>query len=266
MTTRSRVSIEGTAVAYRRAGLGPPLVLLHGFTQDSRVWRPQLAGLADAFTVVAWDAPGAGESDDPQEPYGLADWADCLARFMDEVGLDRATIGGVSWGGLLAQELYARHTARVNSLVLVDTYAGWTGSLGPSIASERLAASVRDSALPPAEFVPRYLPGMFGPAVPAAVRNELATIMADTHPRGFRLMAAALAHANTGELLPTIAVPTLLIWGDADVRSPLAIAHEFHAAIPGSTLVVIPGAGHICNLERPDAFNLAVQEFFGARP
>jgi pimeloyl-ACP methyl ester carboxylesterase len=260
----ARITLGGMAIAYRRAGGGPALVLLHGFTQDSRVWRPQLAGLADAFAVVAWDAPGAGESDDPPEPYRLADWADCLARFIVDAELDRATIGGVSWGGLLAQELYARHPARVDSLVLVDTYAGWTGSLGASIASERLAASVRDSALSPAEFVPRYLPGMFGPAVSPAVRDELATIMADTHPRGFRLMATALAHADTRELLPRIAVPTLLVWGDADVRSPIAIAHEFHAAIPGSTLVVIPGAGHVSNLERPDDFNTAIREFLGS--
>ena len=260
-----RVIVDGLEVAYRRAGFGRPLILLHGFTQDSRVWRPQLAALADAWTVLAWDAPGAGESDDPPEGYGLANWADCLARFMDEAGIDSATIGGVSWGGLLAQELCARHPARVDSLVLVDTYAGWTGSLGASIANERLTAAERDSALPPAEFVPRYLAGMLGPGAPAAIRDELATIMADTHPRGFRLMAAALAHADTRDLLPRIAVPTLLVWGDADVRSPIAIAHEFHASIPGSTLVVLPGAGHVSNLEHPDAFNTAIREFFGPR-
>jgi pimeloyl-ACP methyl ester carboxylesterase len=262
----SSVSINGLAVTYRRAGAGPPLVLLHGFTQDSRVWRRQLEGLADTFDVVAWDAPGSGESDEPPERYGITEWADCLARLMDTIGIHRAAIGGVSWGGLLAQELYARHPMKVRALVLVDTYAGWTGSLGASAARERLADAVRDSALAPADFVPRYLPGMFGPAVPAAIRDELATIMADTHPRGFKLMAEALADADTRELLPTIAVPTLLIWGDEDVRSPLAIAHEFRAAIPGSTLLVIPGVGHVSNLERPVAFNRAVREFLGQWP
>jgi pimeloyl-ACP methyl ester carboxylesterase len=171
----------------------------------------------------------------------------------------------VSWGGLLAQELYARHPERVSSLVLADTYAGWTGSLGSSMAGERLAACVRDSGLAPAEFVPRYLAGMFSPAVTPSVRAELAAIMADTHPPGFRLMAAALAHADTREFLPTIAVPTLLIWGDEDVRSPIRIAHEFHAAIPGSTLTVIAGAGHMSNMERPEVFSMAVREFLGGR-
>lgn len=257
----TRVTINGMSITYRRAGVGPPLVLLHGFTQDSRVWRPQLDGLADAFTVVAWDAPGAGESDDPPAPYGIGAWADCLARFIDAIGIERAAVGGLSWGGLLAQELYYRHPGKVGSLILADTYAGWKGSLGPQTASERLAACIADSALPPAEFVPRYLPGMFSPEVPTAVRDELAAIMAGTHPHGFRLMATALAEADTRGLLPTIDVPTLLVWGDADVRSPIGIAREVHTAIRGSALVVVPGAGHVSNLERPDAFNDAVRGF-----
>jgi pimeloyl-ACP methyl ester carboxylesterase len=257
--TMSRVTIDGMTIAYRRAGVGPSLVLLHGFTQDSRVWRPQLEGLADAFTVVAWDAPGAGQSDDPPEPYGIDRWAECLARFLDAVGIDDAAVCGLSWGGLLAQELYRRHPAKVDSLILADTYAGWTGSLGRQSASERLAACIVDSSLPPAEFVPRYLPGMFGPAVPSSVRDELAAIMADTHPHGFRLMATALAQADTRDLLPRIDVPTLLVWGDADVRSPIAIAWDFHRAIRDSAVVVVPGAGHVSNLERPDVFNEAVR-------
>ena len=263
--TTSRVSIDGMAVAHRRAGVGPPLVLLHGFTQDSRVWRPQLEALSDAFTVVAWDAPGAGESDDPSEPYGIAEWADCLARFLEVIRIERAAVGGLSWGGLLAQELYRRHPTKVASLILVDTYAGWTGSLGPETASERLAGCIADSALPSGEFVPRYLPGMFGPRVSSAAREELAAIMADTHPQGFRLMATALAEADTRDLLPAIDVPTLLVWGDADVRSPISIASDFHTAVRGSELVVVPGAGHVSNLERPDLFNDAVRGFLTAR-
>ena len=263
--TESQLTVDGRVVAYRRAGAGPPLILLHGFTQDSRVWRPQLHGLADAFTVIAWDAPGAGESDDPKEPYGMRDWSDCLARFMDAIGIDGAAVGGLSWGGLLAQELYRRHPGKVGSLILVDTYAGWTGSLGAQAASERLAACIADSALPPADFVPRYLPGMLGPGAPSAVRDELAAIMASTHPRGFRLMATALAEADTRDLLPAIEVPTLLLWGDADVRSPIGIARAFRRAIRGSTLIVAEGAGHVSNLERPDVFNGAVRTFILAR-
>jgi pimeloyl-ACP methyl ester carboxylesterase len=132
--------VGGLPVAYQRAGDGPALVLLHGFTHDSRAWRPQLDGLADLFTVIAWDAPGAGNSVDPPETFGIRDWAYCLAGLFDVVGVHSAHIVGLSWGGLLAQEFYRHHAARVRSLVLADTYAGWKGSLPEPIPEERLAA------------------------------------------------------------------------------------------------------------------------------
>jgi pimeloyl-ACP methyl ester carboxylesterase len=257
----SRVTLGRIGVAFRRAGAGQPLVLLHGFTQDSRVWRPQLEALAQEADVIAWDAPGAGQSDDPPADYTIDDWADALAHFLEKLAIDRAAVGGLSWGGLLAQKLYERHPGRVASLVLADTYAGWTGSLSAVTAAGRLAACIADSGLASEDFVPRYLAGMFSASAPAGVREELATIMADTHPIGFRLMAVALAQADTRDLLATIKVPTLLVWGDADVRSPLRVAEQFRDAIAGSRLMVISGAGHVSNLERPAEFNAAVRQF-----
>lgn len=257
---------DGRAIAYRRQGDGPPLVLLHGFTHDSRVWRPQLASLSDAFTVIAWDAPGAGESDDPAGSFEIADWADSLAWFLDATGIGRAHVIGLSWGGLLAQELYRRHPGHVGSLVLADTYAGWKGSLTEPVAEERLNACLRDSSLAPGEFVARYLPGMFSPSPPAAAHAALGEIMSGFHPVGFRLMATALARADTRDLLPAIAVPTLLVWGDADVRSPLTVAHQLRDAIATAMLVVLPGAGHVSNLEDPVGFNAAVRRFCSSVP
>jgi pimeloyl-ACP methyl ester carboxylesterase len=256
-----RAEIKGLSIAYRQAGHGPAIVLLHGFTQDSRVWRQQLDGLSDRFTVIAWDAPGAGQSSDPPADFTITDWADTLAGLLDAAAIPRGHILGLSWGGLLAQEFYRKHPGRVSSLILVDTYAGWKGSLSESIAQERLAACVRDSALPPKDFIPRYLPGMFSDAPPPAAQNELAQIMGDTHPVGFRVMARALAEGDTRDLLVTIRAPTLLVWGDADKRAPLKIAHQLEQGIPGAKLNVIPGAGHVSNMEAPDAFNAIVREF-----
>lgn len=256
-----RREVAGLSLAYQRVGDGPALVLLHGFTQDSRAWRPQLDGLADQFTVIAWDAPGAGQSHDPPEDFEIGDWAECLAGFLDAVGVHSAHVVGLSWGGLLAQEFYRRHAGRVLSLVLADTYAGWKGSLPEPIPEERLAACLRDASLPPAEFVPRYLPSMLSPSPRAEVRDELGRIMSDFHPVGFRLMAAALARADTRGLLPTIRVPVLLIWGDADARSPIGVGHQLLDAIPGARLALIPGAGHVSNLEEPVRFNAEVRDF-----
>jgi pimeloyl-ACP methyl ester carboxylesterase len=255
------VEVNGLSVSYERAGDGPPLVLLHGFSFDSRAWRPQLESLSDQFTVIAWDAPGAGQSSDPPETFGIADWSDCLAAFLHAAKVERAHVVGLSWGGILAQEFYRRHAGHVRSLVLADTYAGWKGSLPEPVTAERLAACLRDASLQPREFVSRYLPGMFSELATPDVLDEAANIMSEFHPAGFRLMAMASANTDTRELLPNIAVPTLLIWGDADARSPITVAHQLHEAIPASRLAIIPGAGHVSNLEQPTLFDAEVRNF-----
>ena len=147
------------------------------------------------------------------------------------------------------------------SLVLADTYAGWKGSLPEPIPQERLAACLQDASLPPSDFVRKYLPGMFSESPSQEIQERLAMIMADFHPLGFRLMATALAQADTRDLLPHIRVPTLLVWGDADKRSPMSVAYQMHDALPTTRLAVISGAGHLSNLEAPAQFNAAVLAF-----
>src|SRR5438477_12168450 len=93
----ARVDVSGGSVAYRSAGDGPPVVFLHGFLCDSRCWRTQLAGLGDAFSVVAWDAPGAGASFDPPDDYAIGDWAHALAEFLDALTISSACLVGLSW-------------------------------------------------------------------------------------------------------------------------------------------------------------------------
>jgi pimeloyl-ACP methyl ester carboxylesterase len=261
LSTNSTVELEGLSVSYQLSGNGPALVLLHGFSYDSRAWRPQIEALSDQFTVIAWDAPGAGQSSDPPDTFGISDWADCLDALLGAIKVEKAHVLGLSWGGILAQEFYDRYPDRVLSLTLADTYAGWKGSLPEPIPQERLEACLRDSSLPPEEFLSKYLPGMFSGAVPDEVRNEAATGMSEFHPAGFRLMARASADTDTRDLLPNIKVPTLLIWGEADARSPITVAHQFHEAIPGSKLVIIPDAGHVSNMEQPELFNAEVRGF-----
>ena len=256
-----RTDIKGLSVVYQRAGRGPAVVLLHGLTQDSRAWLPQVADLSDRFTVIAWDAPGAGQSSDPPAGFAMGDWADALAALLDAESIAHAHVVGLSWGGVLAQALYDRFPSRVSSLVLADTSAGWAGSLGEPAANERLAACIRDSSLPARELATQYLPGMLSDHALPDIRDRLVAIMSDTHPAGLRLMAAALAESDTRDLLPRIKAPTLLIWGDADKRTPIDIAYQLERAIPGARLVVLPGVGHVSNLEAPAAFTAIVREF-----
>jgi pimeloyl-ACP methyl ester carboxylesterase len=100
------VEVDGLRIAYGRAGEGPPLVLLHGYVGDGpTTWRPQLEGLCDDFTVVAWDAPGAGGSSDPPESFGMAGYADALAGFVERLALEQPHVAGLSLGGVLALAL-----------------------------------------------------------------------------------------------------------------------------------------------------------------
>jgi pimeloyl-ACP methyl ester carboxylesterase len=114
--------------------------------------------------------------------------------------------------------------------------------------------------LSPEEFVKTLLPTMFSQTTPPEAVDAFGASMLAFHPVGFRAMAWASAEDLRG-VLPDIKVPTLLVYGDRDVRAPLTVAQDLHAAIPGSTLVVLPDAGHVCNIEAPEAFNRAVRNF-----
>lgn len=255
------VHADGQTIAYRQTGRGPALVLLHGFLCDSRCWRQQLTGLSDQFRVIAWDAPGAGTSSDPPDTFTTASYAHCLAAFLDAIGIERAHIVGLSWGGILAQEFYRVHAQRFDSLVLAGTYAGWKGSLAEAVWKERLATCLKLAEGSPQATVAKLMPGMFTDAVPKEVRDELSAIMCEYHPIGFRLMSMSSAQVDTRDLLPHIKAATLLLWGDDDRRSPMQIAQQFQAAVPGAELAIIPDAGHLSNMEQPALFNDRVRRF-----
>jgi pimeloyl-ACP methyl ester carboxylesterase len=154
------VRANGLEIGYRRVGEGPPLVLAHGATEDGRAWRPQLAALADEFTVVAWDEPGAGRSSDVPAGFGLPDYAGCLAALIEALELGPAHVGGLSWGGTVVLELYRHHPALVATLIMVDTYAGWKGSLPEDEVDARVQAARTALAAPAEEFDPSLaLPG-----------------------------------------------------------------------------------------------------------
>ena len=255
------VDVAGLRLAFQRRGHGPPLLLLHGAVCDSRVWRSELGSLSDAFTVVAWDAPGCGGSSVAPEDFRMADYGDCLARFIDSLGLTPAHVLGHSWGTALALELYRQRPDLVRSLVLVGAYAGWAGSLPPDEVERRLQFALQTAALGSNGFEPATMPGLFSDAMPEARARELAEIMSEIRPTGTRTMAHALAEADLRDVLPHIEVPTLLLYGDADERSPLHIARELHAAIPRSALRVMPGLGHMCHMESATTFEAHVRTF-----
>lgn len=259
------VRTDGLEIAYERVGEGPPLVFVHGAAEDGRVWQPQLAALADEFTVVAWDEPGAGRSSDVPAGFGLAEYAHCLAALIEAIALGPAHVAGLSWGGTVVQELYRHHPELVATLILVDTYAGWKGSLSEEDVRARVEGVRQMLAAPANEFDPT-LPGLFAGDPPAEFVPLLEQMAANVRRESLRTEMLVMAEADQRDLLPRIAVPTLLIWGEQDVRSPLSVARTFEQTIPNTSLVVIPDCGHVSNLEQPQQFNDAVREFCRAHP
>jgi pimeloyl-ACP methyl ester carboxylesterase len=260
------IEVGGRKTAYRRAGGGHPLVLLHSAWSDGREWRPQLAGLSDEFDVIAWDAPGCGGSDDPPPEMGMADYADAVADLITVLDLGRTHLCGLSFGGGLALAVYRRHPRVVRSLVLASAYAGWRGSLPPKEVAARLTRARGELDLPPPTWIDSYLPGFFARPVPSETLDLVRSIMLEVRSAGTRPMLAAFAEADLRAVLPTITVPTLLLYGAADARAPRPVAEALHAAIPNSELVLLPEVGHVCNLEAPEALNAEMRRFLRTVP
>jgi pimeloyl-ACP methyl ester carboxylesterase len=168
---------------------------------------------------------------------------------------------GLSFGSVLALELHRRKPGIAASLVLASAYAGWAGSLPPDEVAARVRRTREDLYRPPAEWVRDYLPSFFTQSVPQEVVDEARAMMLDTRPAGMAAALRAVADADLRDVLPTIAVPTLLLYGEDDQRSPLHVAEDLQALIPKSQLVTLPGVGHDSNLEAPAAFNTAVRRF-----
>jgi pimeloyl-ACP methyl ester carboxylesterase len=256
-----RVDVGGLEIDYERAGSGPPVLLAHGFVGDARsTWSSQIAELADEFTVIAWDAPGMGQSADPPQAFGMDAYADCLAAFLHRLHIESAHLVGLSFGGALALATFRRHRSLVSSLAVVSGYAGWLGSLGAEEADRRLARSLEASRLAPDEFAAALAPSMFsGPAQGELVDRFLNSVR-QFRSSGFRAMARA-SHEDQSDVLAAIDVPTLLLYADHDVRAPVEVGEAMQAMVHDSELVVLAGPGHASPVEAPQMVNHELRRF-----
>lgn len=255
------VYVDGVRIAYTRAGTGPVVVVLHGAPADSRTWQWMVPDLSRDHTVIAWDAPGFGHSSDIEDSWRAAEFADALAGFVAALGLDRPHLVGHSFGTMLALSLFRHHPEVPASLVLVGGYAGWAGSLAADEVARRLEMFVGMADLGDA-FDPTSYPGLFSDLIPPDRAAVLATMMRENiRPASMRAAGHIGAESDLRPVLPTVDVPTLVLHGAADLRSPLANAEAIHAAISTSQIVVLPKLGHACMLEDPEACSAEIRRF-----
>jgi pimeloyl-ACP methyl ester carboxylesterase len=270
-----QVSIHGHRVAYRSAGRGPVVLLVHGMAGSSRTWRHVMPALAARFTVLAPDLPGHGESAKPRGEYSLGAHANSLRDLLEALGHERATLVGQSLGGGVAMQLAYQFPQRCERLVLVGS-----GGLGPEVS-----LLLRVLTVPGAEYVLRLV---CAPRVPAAgnrvgswlrrvglradpaVEEMWASYSSlaeeETRQAFFRTLRAVIdlggQAVSAGNRLSLAShVPTLIVWGRQDPFIPVHHALAAHEAIPGSRLEIFDDVGHYPHCEAPTRFVEVLVDF-----
>jgi len=242
---------HGVKIHYEVHGDGPPLILTHGYSSTSAMWREQIAPLSKHHRLILWDMRGHGQSDYPDDPnaYSEALTVMDIAALLDALGADRAIVGGLSLGGYMSLAFYRAHPERVRGLLIIDT--------GPGFKKDEAREAWNKRAFDTAERLERE-----GLDVLKSASRERSMVQ-HRDARGLALAARGMLtqrDARVIESLPTIKVPTLIVVGADD--TPFLAASDYMAAkIPGARKVVIPNAGHAVNIDQPKAFIDAVEPF-----
>lgn len=246
-----------------RAGEGPVVLFLHGIGGNRLNWTRQLEALSGEFLAVALDARGYGASDDYDGPLAMSDLSDDVVRVLDTLGCRSAHLVGLSLGGRIALDVWRRFPERVTSLVLCDTSAGSREAQDPA----RIAAFLAKRREPllhgetPATLAPTLVEEIAGPNIEPAARAELTASLAALHAESYLKTLDMATRFTDFPDFATIDVPTLVVVGSEDRIAPPNHARAMAETIPGAELAVIDGAGHISNVEAPDAFNRVVGYF-----
>ncbi|HUR91167.1 MAG TPA: alpha/beta fold hydrolase [Gemmatimonadaceae bacterium] len=241
-----------------------PVVLLHGFPHNRSLWAPQTSALLEHGRCIAPDLRGFGESG-REGPYSMEQFAEDVIELLASLGIDKAVIGGLSMGGYVALALWRAKPELVRALVLADTRPG---ADSPETRRKRLEliAVAREGGA--SAVANAQINGMVGATTRAqnpALVDGLHQMLASAPVEGIiGALQAMMDRPDSTDLLPSINVPTLVIVGQEDALTPVKESREMHAAIPGSRLEILPGAGHVSNLEKPAAFNHVLTEFLSS--
>ena len=248
---------NGEQIAYEVSGRGPALVLLHSLGSSSHAWAAELEALSDRFRVIAPDCRGHGRSTN-RTGITMEAMVDDLVALLDELQVSQAHIAGLSLGGVQALRFYERHPARVRSLVLADTFATY--------GRERAELRIRDTTLKLQEitmedFGREYAFGTLRPETAENKKQALAEVISRMQPQSYLETAQACFMADLEHVLPLIRVPTLVMVGARDDRIPPEWPRGMASSISGARYVEIPDAGHLANLDQPEAFIGALLAF-----
>lgn len=251
------------SIAWEEHGSGAPVLLIHGLGYARWGWEPVVGPLAESHRVLLFDNRGIGESDAPPGPYTVAELAGDALRVLDEAGVERAHVVGTSLGGMVAQELALTAPDRVDRLVLVCTTPG-----GPNAApmpAVTVALLGEAATLEPLVALRRFVENALAPDPPTAIVERILAhrIATAQPPAAWAAQAAAALGFDAWERLPSIASPTLVLHGTADVVVDPANAGLLAGRIPEARVELREGCGHLLFWEEPAWFVETVRGFLG---
>lgn len=256
------VKVQDLMIHYEMEGKGEPLILLHGMSNNSQSWRRQLQNLKESFTVIAWDAPGYGQSSDPSKEFReFSQFADVLKGFLEQFHYESVYLLGHSMGAAIAIDFTYRFPSMVKSLILSDATRG-AAALDEEENGKRLKQRLHSiETLNPKEIAKNRVNALLAPNPNEEVKEEAEKIMGQVRPAGYRAVAYSLSCLNQMDMLQAISIPTLIIYGELDSVTPVSEAKIFHEKIKNSKLVTIPETGHLCYQEDSNSFNQHVSAF-----
>ena len=247
------------ALHYNDCGAGDPVVLVHAIGCDSSMWDA-LADLEARYRVVRVDVRGHGASPVPPRPYSLAALAGDVAAVLDRCGIARAHFVGLSLGGMIGQAFALAHGERLDRLVLANTTSSY-GPEGPKMWEARAKAVDEGGMAAITELaMTRYFSDAFRAAHPETVERVRRQFLA-TDPTGYAGCCDAIRDLDFAPRLGEIRARTLVIAGEKDAGTPVAMSERIASGIRGAELAVIPGAAHLSAVESPREFNALVTRF-----
>ncbi|HEY0729350.1 MAG TPA: alpha/beta fold hydrolase [Pyrinomonadaceae bacterium] len=252
----SFIRVDDIQLAYTDAGLGQPVVLLHGYPFNRTLWNEQVGALSNSYRVITPDLRGHGESDASAGAATMNRMAQDVAALMDHLEISRAVIGGLSMGGYVALAFYKQFPSRVRALILADTRAQADTEEGKQTRYQQAEKALAEGM---AGIADAMLPKLLTPDTVSKhpeVVKRVRDMMLKTKPEGAAGALLGMAERDDQtSLLSQISCPTLILVGREDPITPVQDSEKMHREIEGSRLVVIENASHVSNLEQTEQFN-----------
>jgi 3-oxoadipate enol-lactonase len=238
----------------------PWLVLSHSLACSVRMWDEQIAAFRDRYRILAYDTRGHGGSDAPAGAYTLELLADDLKALLDHLRIARAHYCGLSMGGMIGQTYALKYPATFATLTLADTTSRIPAEALP-VWQERIRTAESQGMQPLVEpTLARWFTEPYRKAQPQTMRR-IGDLIGSTPVAGYAGCCHAIPKINLTSRLKEIRSPILIIVGEDDPGTPVAVSKEIHENAPGSKLVVLPRAAHLSNIEQSGGFNRALDEF-----